>query len=385
MSATDGYYEMSNIAAPQTLRESTLRRATAVEDKVLENKVAPAIFPENKALEIKALESRHRDHYIATIYTAIRLMLELLVDPFTILCGVISVASVLFYTYAYDEYFAYSVSWTVASFVVIFPMTYVINQAFARRERGNACLATIRSLLIHIYSAHSQWDWDKDKNGRGAVPVQHAEGVKATILAMAHILADALTLPPLCPTATRDAPESYQMEEQEYYSARVSVRERAVCKLMHCIKKLALSVELLKYHGFPANEASRVNSYSHKVLTPINILLQLKDYRTPLRVRAFVRVYITVLPIFYGPYYAHMAKRGGSVAYAIVFALFISTALVALFNVQVGLEDAFVAGADGIDMRLWKDGLRRSLVDMDDIGCPSLEWDNRNQDNRKLE
>ena len=58
--------------------------------------------------------------------------------------------------------------------------------------------------------------------------------------------------------------------------------------------------------------------------------------------------------------------------------LFISTALVALFNVQVGLEDAFVAGNDGIDLQIWKDGLRQQLDALEDPVV--LEWDNRKKD-----
>jgi hypothetical protein len=367
------------------LRESVMLRAhsgsetrkIAMTERSLGSKAEflPAV---QEGIEARALKSRHYANYTGVVYTALGLLCELIVDPFAIFTGCLSIASVLYYTYAYDKMFAYPVSWSCMSFVVIFPITYVIGQAFRRRENGLEHLAQIKSLLVHVYIAHSEWDWGKDKNGRSAIPEEHAAGVKRILLDQADILSDALMLPPLCATATREQPEAYSMESIEYYSARLTVRERSMCRMMHTIKRLAMAVELLKYHGLPANEASRVNQYSHMIQTNVNNLLQLKDYRTPLRVRAFVRVYIALLPGLYGPYYADMAKKGLTVWFAIVFALFISTALVALFNVQVGLEDAFVAGNDGIDLQIWKDGLRQQLDALEDPVV--LEWDNRKKD-----
>jgi hypothetical protein len=304
-----------------------------------------------------------------SVTTSLWLFSLLLFDPFALFTALLSVASVLFYYYIPEHYhhaeLSYPVSWSVASFVVIFPVTFTIGQSFSRRERGNTCLAQIKSLMIHIYVAHSIWDWDKTKNGRRNMPAVHAAGVKNILLQQAEILNDCLNLPPICPTRTKDG-ESYSFEDTEKFGARVEERRVLMARMMKCVRELGCCVELLKYHGLPANEASRVNQYSHMVQTDINDALQLKDFRTPLRIRgewapgvasvlnaililtcsfplsslgtqppAFVQIYLVLLPIFYGPNYAHMAKHGTNLAFAICFSIFISMALVGLFNVQV--------------------------------------------------
>lgn len=121
-----------------------------------------------------------------SVTTSLWLFSLLLLDPLAIATASISVASVLFYYYVPEAYhhseLSYPVSWTVASFVVIFPVTFTIGQSFSRRERGNNCMAQIKSLMVHIYVAHSIWDWDKSKNGRRNMPSVHAAGVKSILL-----------------------------------------------------------------------------------------------------------------------------------------------------------------------------------------------------------
>jgi hypothetical protein len=302
----------------------------------------------------------------------------LVFDPLALGTSVLSTLSCLFYYYVPEHWghseISYPVSWSVASFVVIFPVTFTINQSFARRERGNNCLAQIKSLIVHVYLAHSIWDWDKSKNGRRNMPSAHAQGVKHILLTQVEILTDCLNLPPICPTRTHDG-ESFSFEKKDEFEVRVEQRRKALARMMSCVRQLGCCVELLKYHGLPANEASRANQYSHMVQTDINEVLQLKDFRTPLRIRAFVQIYLCLLPIFYGPNYAHMAKHGTNLPFAICFSIFISMALVGLFNVQIGLEDPFRGGTDGIDVNIWRlDVIQR----LDAVSEPvQLSWDNR--------
>jgi hypothetical protein len=192
-----------------------------------------------------------------SVTTSLWLFSLLLFDPFALATACMSIASVLFYFYVPEAYhhseLSYPVSWTVASFVVIFPVTFTIGQSFSRRERANNCLAQIKSLMVHIFVAHSIWDWDKSRNGRRNMPSVHAAGVKSILLQQAEILTDCLNLPPICPTRTQEG-ESYSFEKRDQFEDRVEERRVLLARMMKCARELGCCVELLKYHGLPANE-----------------------------------------------------------------------------------------------------------------------------------
>ena len=64
------------------------------------------------------------------------------------------------------------------------------------------------------------------------------------------------------------------------------------------------------------------------------------DYRTPRALRAFSDVFILVLPILYGPYFAYQATQFSSVFFVIEPLLF-ALILVGLANIQDDLENPF--------------------------------------------
>lgn len=99
--------------------------------------------------------------------------------------------------------------------------------------------------------------------------------------------------------------------------------------------------------------------------------MQSQWYRTPHATKAFGLVYITLLPWFYGPYYAWVAGRvtktvfsvstgvpieiettsATNVAFAILLSLITSIVLIGLIAVQQLLEDPFTKlGIDSIDV-----------------------------------
>jgi ammonia channel protein AmtB len=51
-------------------------------------------------------------------------------------------------------------SWTLLSFAIITPISASVTMAFRRREIALQHIATIRSTLLSVYSAHAIWDWD---------------------------------------------------------------------------------------------------------------------------------------------------------------------------------------------------------------------------------
>merc|ERR1711957_723822 len=79
----------------------------------------------------------------------------------------------------------------------------------------------------------------------------------------------------------------------------------------------------------------------------------LKIYRTPQTLRSFARLFTTLLPPFFAPTFAQLAINMDALWIAIVFAVFASLCLNALFSGVEILEDPFVAFVtlDGIDIR----------------------------------
>lgn len=77
-------------------------------------------------------------------------------------------------------------------------------------------------------------------------------------------------------------------------------------------------------------------------------------YRTPQATRSFTRLFIIVLPAFFGPYYVYIARGSGSTMstnFGFALALSIMTSLImsGIFNVERLLEDPFRGGGmDGI-------------------------------------
>jgi hypothetical protein len=83
------------------------------------------------------------------------------------------------------------------------------------------------------------------------------------------------------------------------------------------------------------------------------------QYRTPITLRAYSKIFIVVLAIFYGPYFANLGK---DFPFILVFALpvLFSVILVSLDNIQDHLENPYdLVGED--DVRINVDKFIRRL------------------------
>jgi hypothetical protein len=102
----------------------------------------------------------------------------------------------------------------------------------------------------------------------------------------------------------------------------------------------------------PGNETSRIRQWERFVGEAIEQLRILKTYRTPQALRSFARLFTIILPAFYSPDFAQLARDSDSLGLGISFAVLTSFALSALFEAIYMLEDPFVAhlSLDGIDV-----------------------------------
>lgn len=302
------------------------------------------------------------------------LLFDLLATPEALLAVVGSLLSVTLY-HTYGASLSSNMSWTAVSFMLVFPLTNAIANAFARRERAVALMCGYRAQIANLYLAHTCWDWPgaeawggrseaQKKKGQLPLAALHGDRVRSLLLQLVDST-EALLLIPIA-RLRDDLVKSRGLEDAEQQG-----RQGVVV----CLGRLHRAVEDMKAAGMPANEASRINQYNAQLSEKFEMLWALKVYRTSNGMRAISRIIIQLLPVFYGPYYIHLARGEGgetNLAFACSFACLVSLLLVALANLEAHLENPFMStsggiGADNVrvrdEMRLCRETLR--MVDAD--------------------
>ncbi|KAG7400045.1 hypothetical protein PHYBOEH_007113 [Phytophthora boehmeriae] len=242
--------------------------------------------------------------------------------------------------------FGANISWTIVSFAVVSPMIMQIRQAFLRREQALDVMAEARALLLNIMLANALWNWGD--NGRRKLPMDHVQKTKVLLGA---VLRDTIALL-LMPTLTRGRHRFTSQGQKLALSYSTPVNQLQL-QIVKSIRQLHDQVEVMKACGMPANEASRINQYHWLLQARIEKLQNIKFYRTPQATRSFTRLFILVLPVFYGPYYAYIARGSDGQATSFAFCLMLSIAtsllMTGIFNVEKTMEDPFVGGGmDGV-------------------------------------
>ena len=92
--------------------------------------------------------------------------------------------------------------------------------------------------------------------------------------------------------------------------------------------------------GLPSGEASRMNQFLSKMIDAFETMKHIYQYRTPVTLRAYSKIFIVVVPIIYGPYFADVAKDS-TLALSFIMPVLFSLVLVGLDNIQEHLENPF--------------------------------------------
>mmetsp|Transcript_34249 Transcript_34249/g.41956 ORF Transcript_34249/g.41956 Transcript_34249/m.41956 type:complete len:407 (-) Transcript_34249:187-1407(-) len=242
-------------------------------------------------------------------------------------------------------------SWTLLSFAIITPLSSSINMAFGRREKGLQSIKTIKSYLFGIYQAHCFWDWGKlPTTGREKSKMNwlnDSDAVLKEIIGIADELCRFITLP----TMSRARHRMLYCHRENVQSTRL-VSKKLLNSLYTRINRLSLRCEVLKLEGMPPNEATRIRQWELIIVKEINSLEYIKDYRTPQALRSLCRIFSVIMPPFYAPFYAQLARDLNSLAMGVAFSIMTSLVLTALFECATQMEDPFVAQftLDGIDV-----------------------------------
>lgn len=310
-------------------------------------------------------------------FSALQIFAIILCNWVSILGLVLTVgATLLAYYYApvdRDEGWESKLPDILLTFAVITPLSQSLSMGWTRRETALKALATYRSAVNNLYVAHSAWDWgecNKGKGRRGCVEcnddlttvyggdhtnttrhidwMDHSDTTLCHLIHLSDSLCEYLTLP----SATRvrhRATAKGRREANKILSTGREIFTFNVCGRMCMISQLC---ESLKYRGLPGNEASRIRQWENTVITAMEELRNVKEYRTLGALRVYERVFCLFLPPFYATNYANVAMNT-NLGLGLATGIITSIALTGLFECVRTLEDPFLYNQylDGIDVR----------------------------------
>ncbi|NNF54765.1 MAG: hypothetical protein HKN03_10025 [Acidimicrobiales bacterium] len=196
---------------------------------------------------------------------------------------------------------------TLVGTAVIFPIVFSIGGAYKRREAALDDYGAIKAHGRAIYFATR--DWFPDTN----------EHLQADVRARLFELLDS------CRTLFVNPVSEMPIHEPRVYAA---------------FSDLSLFINGLRDRGLPSGEASRCNQFLSKMMISFEHIKHVYQYRTPLTLRTYSKVFIYVLPVIYGPYFAYEAENFAT-ELTFVMPILLSVILVSLDNIQEHLEDPF--------------------------------------------
>ena len=196
---------------------------------------------------------------------------------------------------------------TLIGIAIVFPLVFSIGGAYKRREAALSQYGSIKAHGRAIFFAARDWIATPD------------DGIQR---GMKDLLAELLTA---CRELFQTPVE--QMNEKE---ERVYITFTRISKF----------VQGLREKGLASGEISRCNQYLSKMLIAFENVKHIYQYRTPRTLKAYSRLFIYLLPILYGPYFAGISKNSASGLWYLMPVLF-SVVLVSLENIQEHLENPF--------------------------------------------
>lgn len=195
----------------------------------------------------------------------------------------------------------------IISMAVVFPIVFSIGGAYTRRETALRDYSNLKGHSRSIYLAARDW-FEKESP-------EHTTECK-------KIIKDLFT-----------AMRTYFGSPK----SQALINEKQV---YHNFSKLSKYINEMRQRGLPAGEMSRVNQYISKMMEAFENLKHVYQYRTPITLRGYSKLFIFITPIIFGPYFAHIGKDH-PLWLALITPFIFSMVLVALDNIQDHLENPF--------------------------------------------
>ncbi len=193
---------------------------------------------------------------------------------------------------------------------VVFPLVFSINSAYRMREDALQAFARLKGNAIALFYAHRDWN-----------PAE--EGGPKRARALIEELLDAVA-------------NSLHSKD---YDAKKTGRSRT----FEIFSEFSDSIEALRAQKASLNDISRANEYLRDIIVEYEKMSNIAQYRTPISLRAFTRLFLNLFPVIFGPHFANIDYPDYPII-GYVFAGLYAFVLVSLDNVQDHLENPF----DGI-------------------------------------
>jgi hypothetical protein len=190
---------------------------------------------------------------------------------------------------------------------IVFPVVFSIGSAYTRRETALQRYADFKGHSMAIYFAVRDWTTSKESD----LPKQVSQLVQDMVYKIK--------------TMVRLTPEEWNAKEKEMY------------QLFSTLSAMTMQLREL---GVQSGEVSRVSQYVSKIIIAFDNMKIIHNYRTPVTLRTYSKVFIYIFPIIYGPYFAS-TFHDYSASLEYVMPVLYSFILVSLDNIQDHLENPF--------------------------------------------
>lgn len=201
---------------------------------------------------------------------------------------------------------------------IVFPVVFSISSAYNRRENALQRLADFKGHAVAMYYATRDWTSDKSSD----LPQRMRTLINELFLLMKTMLAD----------------------------RRVDHWQGNEVKMYQLFSQLSAYTMEMRTLGVQSGEISRISQYVSKMIIAFDNMKVIHNYRTPITLRAYSKVFIYIFPIIYGPYFANTFHTY-SIQLVYVMPILYSFILVSLDNIQDHLENPYDdVGEDDIEI-----------------------------------
>ena len=226
-----------------------------------------------------------------------------------------------------STYFCIKFDWkakfslTLVATSIVFPIVFSIGGAYKRREAALREYAAIKGYLRAIYYASRDW-----------MPEVKQDNVVKMEVLIKRFFSNIRTL----------------------FIQPIEYLELGEKKVYKDFSDFSLYIKHeLREEGLSAGECSRTNQFLQKMMISFEALKHIYQYRTPRTLRAFSELFIKILPIAYGPYFAEINVTWAPLSY--VIPILLTMVIVSLHNIQDHLENPFdQVGEDDIKFNVEK-------------------------------
>jgi hypothetical protein len=191
---------------------------------------------------------------------------------------------------------------------IVFPVVFSIGSAYTRRETALQTLADFRGHAVALFFATRDWTTNKDNDLPGRT--------KKIVHEMMHVM-------------------------KEMFKIKVRAEWlKHEKKIYDLFSSLSATTMEMRAFGVQSGEISRASQYVSKMILAFDNMKIIHNYRTPITLRAYSKVFIYTFPVIYGPYFASTFHEFSSQLEYVMPVLY-SFILVSLDNIQDHLENPF--------------------------------------------